>query len=176
MLVFITGGARSGKSSLALQLAREAGGKVAFIATASAGDEEMTERILIHKRSRPDEWTTIEETVDVSAAIAAAKGHDVVIIDCLTLLLSNLIFRENDLNETKHILDRIENLAEASKDFEGTVIVVSNEVGMGIVPENKLAREFRDLAGRANQVMAAAADEVYVCFSGIPVRIKGDCK
>ena len=172
MLVFITGGARSGKSRLAVQLAGKSGEKVAFIATARAGDEEMAERILIHKRSRPDEWTTIEEPTDIPSAIAAARGHDVLIIDCLTLLLSNLMFAENGPNETEHILDGVESLMKASKDFDGTVIVVSNEVGMGIVPENKLAREFRDLAGRANQIMAEAADEVYVCFSGIPIRIK----
>jgi adenosylcobinamide kinase/adenosylcobinamide-phosphate guanylyltransferase len=171
-LIFITGGARSGKSSLALQLAKESGGKVAFVATARSGDQEMAERILIHKRSRPKEWTTVEEPADIPSALALARGHDVVIIDCLTLLLSNLMLEGNRFGETDQILDKIEALAQASRSFDGTVIVVSNEVGMGIVPENELARKFRDTSGRANQIMAEAADEVYICLSGIPVKIK----
>lgn len=168
-LIFITGGARSGKSDLAVRLAEGSSGKVAFIATARAGDAEMAERILLHKRSRPKEWITIENPVDVPSAIAHC-GCDVVIIDCLTLLLSNLMLE--DMNKMDPILGRIKELAESTRSFDGTVIVVSNEVGMGIVPENEMARKFRDLAGRANQIMAGAADEVYVCFSGIPVRIK----
>jgi adenosylcobinamide kinase/adenosylcobinamide-phosphate guanylyltransferase len=172
-LIFITGGARSGKSSLAVQLAKKLGGEVAFIATARAGDEEMAQRILIHRESRPKEWTTIEEPVNIASAIDAARGHNVAIIDCLTLLLSNLMFENRDLNEADAILGKIRALVEAAGSFEGTVLVVSNEVGMGIVPENELARKFRDLAGKANQIMAGAADEVYVCFAGIPVKIKG---
>jgi len=172
-LIFITGGARSGKSKLALQLAERAGGKVAFIATARAGDDEMAERILIHRKSRPKEWITVEEPIDVPWAISKAADHDLVIIDCLTLLLSNLMLDSSSLNETGGILDKMEDLVKASRSFKGTVIVVSNEVGMGIVPENELARKFRDLAGRANQIMANAADEVYLCVSGIPVKLKG---
>ncbi len=172
-LIFITGGARSGKSKLALKLAERTGGKVAFIATAQAGDDEMAERILIHKKSRPKEWTTIEEPIDIPSAISKVADHDVAIIDCLTLLLSNLMLEDNGLDETDGILDEMEDLVKASGSFEGTVIIVSNEVGMGIVPENELARKFRDLAGRANQIMANAADEVYLCVSGIPVKLKG---
>jgi len=172
-LIFITGGARSGKSKLALQLAERAGRKVAFIATARAGDDEMAERILLHKKSRPKEWTTIEEPKDVPSALTEVADHDLVIIDCLTLLLSNLMLEDNSLDETGRILNKMEDLVKASRSFKGTVIVVSNEVGMGIVPENELARKFRDLAGRANQIMANAADEVYLCVSGIPVKLKG---
>ena len=172
-LIFITGGARSGKSKLALQLAERTGGKVAFIATAQAGDDEMAERILIHKKSRPKEWTTIEEPIDIPSAISKVADHDVAIIDCLTLLLSNLMLEDKSLDETGRILGRMEDLVKASRSFKGTVIVVSNEVGMGIVPENELARKFRDLAGRANQIIADAADEVYLCVSGIPVKLKG---
>lgn len=171
-LIFITGGARSGKSNLAVQLAKKLEGKVAFVATACAGDEEMAKRILLHRKSRPEEWTTIEEPIDVASAIKSACGYDVVIVDCLTLLLSNLMFENGGMRGTNDILNKIEELAEAAKDFGGAVMVVSNEVGMGIVPDNELARKFRDLAGRANQIMAGAADEVYVCFSGIPVQIK----
>lgn len=169
-LIFITGGARSGKSDLAVRLARESGGRVAFIATARAEDEEMAMRIMIHKQSRPKEWLTIEEYEDLASAIASAKGYDVVIIDCLTLFLSNLIHR---IEETTWILDEVTKAATAAKEFNGVVIVISNEIGMGIVPDNRLAREFRDVAGRANQIMAQVADEVYICFSGIPVKIKG---
>ena len=133
----------------------------------------MAERILLHKRSRPEGWTTIEEPMDVASAIAGTHGCDVIIIDCLTLFLSNLMLENNGMNETGQILDGVKDLAKASREFEGTVIVVSNEVGMGIVPENELARKFRDLAGRANQIVAGAADEVYMCFSGIPIQIKG---
>ena len=133
----------------------------------------MAERILLHKKSRPKEWTTIEEPMDVAAGIAAASGHDVVIVDCLTLFLSNLICEDARANDPDGILDEIDKLLNAARIFKGTVIVISNEVGMGIVPENELARKFRDLAGRANQMMADAADEVYACFSGIPVQLKG---
>ncbi|HGE70246.1 TPA: bifunctional adenosylcobinamide kinase/adenosylcobinamide-phosphate guanylyltransferase [Candidatus Poribacteria bacterium] len=171
-VIFITGGARSGKSSFALQLAKKLGGKVAFIATAQAGDEEMQNRIQIHKQDRPNEWTTIEEPFDVESAIESAKGHNVVIVDCITLLLSNLICSSENFNDTSWIFTKIENLIESAKKFVGTVIIISNEVGMGIVPENRLAREFRDLAGKANQMIANSADQVYVCFSGIPILIK----
>lgn len=172
-LTFITGGARSGKSALAVQIALESDGKVAFIATASAGDEEMERRILMHKKSRPEKWTTIEEPRDIASAITSAHGYDIVIIDCLTLLLSNLICECSDLDETDWILEEVKKIAESARDFEGKVIVISNEVGMGIVPENRLAREFRDLAGKANQIMAKSADRIYVCFSGITIQIKG---
>lgn len=171
-LIFITGGARSGKSDLAVRLAEKSGGKVAFIATARAGDEEMAKRILLHKKSRPEEWTTIEEPIDAASAINSARGHDVVILDCLTLLLSNLMFENDNTNEPDDILNKIEEVAKTASSFEGTVMIVSNEVGMGIVPDNELARKFRDIAGKANQIIASAADGVYVCFSGIPVRIK----
>jgi adenosylcobinamide kinase/adenosylcobinamide-phosphate guanylyltransferase len=173
LLIFITGGARSGKSKLALQLAERAGGKVAFIATARAGDDEMAERILIHQKSRPKEWTTVEEPKDMPSVLSELADHDLVIIDCLTLLLSNLMLDDNGLDETGGILGKMEDLVKASRNFKGTVIIVSNEVGMGIVPENELARKFRDLAGRANQIMVNAADEVYLCVSGIPVKLKG---
>lgn len=172
-LIFITGGARSGKSTLAVELAKEYDGKVAFIATAQAGDDEMERRIFLHKQERPQGWTTIEEPMDVASAIDSASGHDIVIIDCITLLISNLLCSQENITEIKWILEKIEKLAESAKKFDGTVIIISNEVGMGIVPENKLAREFRDLAGKANQIIAKSADQVYVCFSGIPLLIKG---
>jgi adenosylcobinamide kinase/adenosylcobinamide-phosphate guanylyltransferase len=172
-IIFITGGARSGKSNLAVQIAENAKGGVAFIATAQSGDEEMKERIRLHKESRPEDWTTIEEPLNIASAIAEVKGHKVIIIDCLTLLLSNLMFENNGSNSEDEIMNKIRDMIQAARDFDGTTIVVSNEVGMGIVPENELARRFRDLAGKANQIMAADADEVYICFAGIPIKLKG---
>jgi adenosylcobinamide kinase/adenosylcobinamide-phosphate guanylyltransferase len=172
-LIFITGGARSGKSTLAVELAKKSNSKVAFIATAQAGDDEMERRIFLHKMERPQGWLTIEEPMNVSSAIDSAFGYDILIIDCITLLISNLLCSDENINETKWILEKIEELVESARRFNGTVIIISNEVGMGIVPENKLARDFRDIAGKANQIIANSADQVYVCFSGIPLLIKG---
>ncbi len=171
-VIFITGGARSGKSSFALRLAQNIGGKVTFIATAQAGDAEMLKRIQIHRQDRPEDWATIEEPFDVASAIDSVKGNDVVIVDCITLLISNLLCSTEDFDDNLWIIKEIERLIRSAKEFIGTVIIISNEVGMGIVPENRLAREFRDIAGRANQIIASYADQVYVCFSGIPVLIK----
>lgn len=171
-IIFITGGARSGKSTLAVQLAKNLKGKVAFIATAQAGDDEMAERISKHKSSRPKAWKTFEEPIDIPSVIAKAYNYDTIIIDCLTILVSNLLLDDDRKNDDDEILNRIVELSEIAKNSDGTMIVVSNEVGMGIVPDNKLARRFRDLAGRANQIIAESADEVYICFSGIPVKIK----
>ena len=172
-IIFITGGARSGKSTLAVELAKKSNGKVAFIATAQAGDDEMKKRISLHKQERPKDWTTIEEPMDVASAIDSSCGHNVVIIDCMTLLVSNLLCLDENMAETQWILEKIGQLVNPAKKFDGTVIIISNEVGMGIVPENKLARDFRDIAGKANQIIANSADQVYVCFSGIPLLIKG---
>ncbi|HGJ67293.1 TPA: bifunctional adenosylcobinamide kinase/adenosylcobinamide-phosphate guanylyltransferase [bacterium] len=172
-LIFITGGARSGKSTLAVELAKKYNGKVTFIATAQAGDDEMKKRISLHKQERPQEWTTIEEPIDVASAIDSAVGYDIIIIDCITLLVSNLLCKNENMDETQWIFEKINDLVYSAKRFDGTVIIISNEVGMGIVPENKLARDFRDIAGKANQIIAGSADKVYVCFSGIPLLIKG---
>ncbi len=169
-IIFITGGARSGKSNFAVKLANESKGKVAFIATASAGDDEMKMRIMLHKKSRPKEWTTVEELLDLTRGIEQVSDHDVIIIDCITLYLSNL-FCDGLIDEDK-ILGNIKKMLESAKRFHGTIIIISNELGMGIVPENRMTRDFRDIAGRTNQMIAEMADKVYVCFSGIPVQIK----
>ena len=179
-LIFITGGARSGKSRYAVELAKQKGGKVAFIATAIAGDEEMTQRILLHQAARPSDWTTIEESINVSQAITdVVSNHDTIIVDCLTLLITNLVFEppyQEEINDEKEqkIYAAVGKIIETTENLDATVIVISNELGMGLVPEDALARRFRDVAGRANQLMAEAADEVYVCISGIPMRIKGE--
>ncbi len=182
-LIFITGGARSGKSRYAIELAQKAqmrGGKVAFIATAQAGDDEMAKRIRHHQEERPSEWTTIEEPTNVADALRRAvnRGHTLILIDCLTLLISNLTFRpphESTIPEAreKEILEVVRQIAETANVIDAKVIVISNELGMGIVPDNPLSRRFRDVAGKANQIMATAAGDVYFCVSGIPVPIKG---
>jgi adenosylcobinamide kinase/adenosylcobinamide-phosphate guanylyltransferase len=138
----------------------------------------MTQRILLHQAARPSDWTTIEESINVSQAIAnAVSNHNTIIVDCLTLLITNLVFEppyreEIDDEKEQNIYTAIEKIIETTENLEATAIVISNELGMGIVPEDALARRFRDIAGRANQLMAEAANEVYVCISGIPMRIK----
>lgn len=191
-LIFILGGARSGKSTFAIELAGSGlsrfhrDEKVAYIATAAPGDDpEMERRIEEHRKMRPSHWLTIEEPVEVEKALAGlGKKFKVVIIDCITLLLTNWLLKEvtkvenlevkDYLDKEKSILEMIENLGRAAKKTELTVMMVSNEVGMGIHPENRLGRYFRDMAGQANQILATAADEVYSMTAGIPLKIKGD--
>lgn len=169
--ILITGGARSGKSRYAKDLAKAIGKKVAFIATCVAHDEEMKKRVALHKRSRPRHWQVIEESTNIKPVLIKLKNKfDVVIIDCLGLLISN--FLQNGL-DGKAIEKEIKAIAGVLSGREFTSIVVSNEVGDGIVPENHLARRFRDLVGLSNQILAEHADIVYVMQAGIPVRIKG---
>lgn len=170
-IIFISGGARSGKSRLAEELACKHGGPLLYLATASAGDAEMAERIARHQQRRGNDWQTMEEPYELLAVLA---GHDgwfkAVLVDCITLWLTNLLLA-GDSNET--ILLKVRELAAAAKSLQTPLILVSNEVGMGIVPDNALARRFRDLAGEANEILAAAAHEVYVMFSGLPLKLKG---
>ena len=207
--LFIIGGARSGKSSYALELGSGFPGRKGFIATAEAFDEEMKGRISLHQKTRPMEWETIEEPVDIGKRLQDIAGlYDVVIVVCLTLWLSNMLGREEDSEPPKEnenpplppfrkgagfpllrsiatgrggfdrgfsderIKAEIEHLTSVLKDVSCKVIVVSNEVGLGIVPENKIARLFRDLGGLMNQKVASVADEVYLVTCGIPMRIK----
>lgn len=168
--IFVLGGARSGKSAYALNLAKERSRKVLYIATAEADDSEMESRISKHKASRPRYWKTIEEPLDLIGALRKQKHkYEVIIIDCLTLYLSNLMHK--GLSQGA-IIKRIKAVARHLKEMKETVIVISNEVGLGIVPENKLAREFRDIAGLVNQSMAKAADEVVFIQAGIPLKLK----
>jgi len=169
--VFVTGGARSGKSDYAMLLAEKSGGRLVYIATATPGDDEMRERIENHRRSRGMNWKTVEETLDLSGAVSSLDGEGAVVIDCLTLWLTNLMMQDMETFEDVAV-NKARELAEAFRMFKGTAIAVSNEVGLGIVPENALSRRFRDVAGLANRVMAASADEVYWVVSGIPVKIK----
>lgn len=169
-LNLILGGARSGKSSFALDLAGKKGKEKFYLATAEALDEEMKERIEHHKKERNSSWKTIEEALDIAGVFKKLGSQcDVVVVDCMTLWLSNLLHHGCD---EKAVSGRTRELLDTIKENDYLVIAVSNEVGMGIVPDNRLARDFRDLAGRLNQEMAAAADEVYFLISGIPQKIK----
>ena len=162
--VLVGGGSRSGKSRYALELARARGSRLAFLATAQAFDQEMADRIALHREERASEFATIEEPSDIARAIAAHAGFDAIVVDCLTLWVTNLILAEIDVE--------VEPVIEAARANPATIVFVTNEVGCGIVPENALARRFRDLAGRVNQQVAAAADEVYYMAFGIPIKVK----
>ncbi|MBI5075205.1 MAG: bifunctional adenosylcobinamide kinase/adenosylcobinamide-phosphate guanylyltransferase [Nitrospirae bacterium] len=167
-IIFVLGGARSGKSSFALSRASAYEGQKAYIATAQAFDAEMQERIAKHKEERGSDWDTIEESVNLAEVLrTASSAHNVVLVDCLTLWLSNLMLADKDLEKEMQSF-----IASLITHHASRIFVVSNEVGMGIVPENELARRFRDLAGKLNQKMAAVADEVYLVTAGIPFRIK----
>ncbi len=167
-IVFVTGGARSGKSRFALAEASAIPGERAFIATAQGTDDEMRERIERHKRDRGGTWDTYEEPLRVSVLLGEIeREYRVIVLDCLTLWLSNICQADLDCSaEVDGLIDSLRNLRSPS------VYIVSNEVGMGIVPANDLARRFRDVAGSLNQKIAAVADEAYLIVSGLPVRIK----
>jgi len=173
--ILILGGARSGKSQFAQSLAGKLSNRVLFVATAEAGDEEMRSRIEEHKKSRPRTWRTLEVPIRVVEQIGGQIGDaDVVIIDCITLLISNLLVGEgDDRYKEKQVITEIERLIACIDKQEVTTIIVSNEVGLGLVPENRLSRFYRDLLGRTNQLLAQHADEVYLMVAGIPVEVKG---
>ena len=177
-IVLITGGVRSGKSSFAEKLAGNIGRKVTFIATAQALDEEMTDRIAKHQSNRPKHWETHEEPYQVAQVIQkVGEKTEVVLIDCLTLLVSNLMqdYREDASNNilAKNIIIQIKKIVRESLQCSATVIIVSNEVGLGLVPANPMGRFFRDILGQANQIIGADADRVYFMTAGIPLLIKG---
>lgn len=167
----ITGGCRSGKSEYALMLAGGSTNKV-FIATAEARDQEMAERIERHKLRRGKDWKTVEEPLSLIEALSAYGSEaDAVVVDCLSLWLSNMIVRGDN---AEYILDRANDLARRVQDAESDLIIVTNEVGYGIVPENEMARTFRDMAGCANQILAGVCSQVILMVAGIPLVIKGD--
>ena len=170
--IFILGGARSGKSRYAVDQAKTMKKKTAFIATAVFSRGEMTERIALHKKSRPRDWKVIEEGKDISGALSRLNGnYGVVLMDCLGLWVSNLLME--NLSD-KDIEKRTKKIIKTIQGAQGTTIVVSNDVGSGIVPENALARRFRDVLGFSNQMMAKNADEVIFMQAGIPIKIKGE--
>jgi adenosylcobinamide kinase/adenosylcobinamide-phosphate guanylyltransferase len=173
-IILLLGGARSGKSYYAQQLAGELGSKVLFVATGEALDEEMQARIAEHKKSRPCDWRTLEITTGIGRKIEKQIGNaDVVIIDCITLLTSNLLRDKSDYPEAEKLIKaEIAELIEAMDRLDTIFVIVSNEVGMGLVPDNKLGRIYRDLLGKANQLLANHATEVYLMLACLPVQVK----
>ena len=178
-LILILGGARSGKSTYAQRLSMERSNRVLFIATAEALDQEMESRIATHKKERPHQWQTVEMSRKVGLTIKRKPVEaDVVILDCLTMLVSNLLLEvaqdENAPEEeaaTALVMTEIDELLLAIKESDAEWIIVSNEVGLGLVPPYQLGRLYRDLLGRANQLIADIADEVYLLIAGIPTPI-----
>jgi adenosylcobinamide kinase/adenosylcobinamide-phosphate guanylyltransferase len=173
MLILVTGGSRSGKSRFAQTLAQQRQGPHSYVATAQALDEEMAVRIRAHRRSRPGSWALVEETVRVPEAVAGALASSkTVVLDCVTLWMSNLILADEAFDEGRAEAAAQQLVAAARGTPAAALIAVTNEVGSGVVPDNALGRRFRDCAGRANEVIARGADEVYLLVSGIPLRIK----
>jgi adenosylcobinamide kinase/adenosylcobinamide-phosphate guanylyltransferase len=166
--VLVLGGARSGKSAFAERLVAETGLSRHYIATGRAFDDEMRERIARHREDRGDGWQTHEEPLALAARIAdVARADRAVLVDCLTLWVTNLMLEECD------IAAECSGLLEALRQAPGRIVLVSNEVGLGIVPENRMARAFRDHAGRLHQNVAALVPEVYFIAAGLPLKMKG---
>ena len=179
-LVLILGGARSGKSAEAIRLARErANGQVLFVATAEAGDDEMRFRIEKHRAERPPNWHTLEARHNVGRAIARqTAGYSTIVVDCITLLVSNLLVDQaNPYDEAvqARVVQETAAIVQAARDLPSAsqMIVVSNEVGAGMAPLTPLGRAFRDLVGQANQTLAAAADTATLMVAGLPLSLKG---
>jgi adenosylcobinamide kinase/adenosylcobinamide-phosphate guanylyltransferase len=169
-VVLVLGGVRSGKSRYAQDFAAR-GKRVAFLATAEACDEEMRQRIARHRAERPANWTTVEVPVTLEDAFARCNGNfDTILIDCLTVWTANLM--EHEAQDYERVLAHADRLAQLLRRASGSVVLVSNEVGSGIVPDNEMGRNYRDLLGGINQRIAAAADEVILLVAGCPLVIK----
>jgi adenosylcobinamide kinase/adenosylcobinamide-phosphate guanylyltransferase len=177
-IVLVVGGCRSGKSAYAEALGRTLAGPRGFVATCPVTDDEMRRRIDAHRQARRDHgWETIEEQLDLARVFREHRDHGVLLVDCLTLWVNNLMYygpRGGDPPDEAEIVRRCGEMLEAAGPCRGTIIFVSNEVGMGIVPETAEARRYRDLVGRANQTIAARADTVTLVSCGIPWHLK-DC-
>ena len=172
-LTLVLGGVRAGKSRYAQQLAQQ-GKRVLFVATAEPGDQEMAARIQAHRAERPADWATLEEPVDVATALAPRLADvDTVLLDCLTLWVSNLLLQDRGDGQARPDIqaeaDRLLRLYEAGS---ASWIVVSNEVGLGVIPANELGRAYADELGRVNQIFAARADDVIVMFAGVPLNLR----
>ncbi len=170
-LTLILGGRRAGKSTYAQRLAGERArdGRVLFVATAEPLDDDMSERIRKHREDRPAEWDTLETPLDIVGELAPiADRFDIVLLDCLTLWVSNLLLAEDDVD----VLDQTRRLFDCYHAQDASWIVVSNEVGLGVVPSNRLSRDFSDELGRVNQLVASEADEVTFIAAGLPLRLK----
>lgn len=166
--ILVLGGARSGKTGFAERLAMRAGSKPAYLATAQALDAEMRDRVQSHKAQRQGRFATIEEPLELAAAILnAARTHDVILVDCLTLWITNLLMAD------RNVAAAVEELLVTLNGLQSArVVLVSNEVGLGIVPDNALGRKFRDAAGRLNQRVAARANSVLFMVAGLPLQVK----
>lgn len=183
-IVVVTGGARSGKSGYSESLAKNLGEKILYIATAIPFDGEMQNRIAKHQQTRPRKWETYEGYEDLHKKVFSdGEKYDGILIDCITVMITNIMFGHGDFDENSislavmddieiHIKKQLSTLIEVAKDVNVPLIMVTNEVGSGIVPETKMGRVFRDLAGRVNQFIAQQADSVYLLVSGIPVKVK----
>jgi adenosylcobinamide kinase/adenosylcobinamide-phosphate guanylyltransferase len=182
--ILVTGGARSGKSSYAEKLARELGGNILYIATSIPFDEEMKSRVKKHREARPSEWDTYEGYRGLGQVISEKGGHyNGILLDCITVMVTNLLLEysgidydnacyEDFAEAEKSIKEEVEKLLEGVRKSKATVIMVTNEVGSGIVPENLLGRVFRDIAGRMNQYIAERCDEVFITVCGLPLKLK----
>lgn len=177
-LTLIIGGTRSGKSAFATELAKKHK-HVCYIATADSGqssqidDEEMLERIQKHRKSRPAEWKTVEAPLALDKAVSNLnETFDLVLIDCITIYVTNMLLGDHKEEGDEHIIDAISKLCSVCKNMPFHVIIVTNEVGYGVVPDNVLSRRFRDIAGYANQIIAREADNVYLVTAGIESKIK----
>ena len=177
-IILLLGGARSGKSSYAIDLARNCQGRVVYLATGVSCDEEMERRFKKHKNDRPDSWETIEEPLCVGSVLKGlSESADLVLLDCLGFLVTNLMLHyqsqgKDDSQVEDAVLNHIMDIVSTARDAELDMIIVSNEVGMGIVPDTSLGRLFRDVLGRANQMVAASADEVFFFVAGLPMKMK----
>lgn len=170
-LIYITGGARSGKSGYAQQLAEQHPGTLLYIAPAQVLDAEMAERVERHRQVRGERWALLEEPLQLADLLtSAAQGKSALLLDCVTLWLSNLFFHFAE--DHRAVFAEVEKLVSAVKDLDIPLYLVSNELGSGIVPENAMSRSFRDLAGTVNQRLAVAADEAWLVVSGLPVKLK----
>lgn len=177
----ILGGARSGKSNFAQELALKSGEPVLFVATATAGDEEMRQRIEEHRKARPATWSTLEATTHLGSQITNNIGKSqTVIIDCITLLINNILLQHrpnvdgqiNARKAEKEVIAELGELVDCINKVNAGFIIVTNEVGLGLVPADSTSRLYRDLLGKANQILAKRVDEVYLMVAGIPLRIK----
>ena len=165
-IILVTGGARSGKSALAERLAQSCGNKVIYIATSEPFDDEMQSRIDRHRARRDAGWRTVDAPLELPDMLVQTDGNAPRLVDCLTMWLNNLIYHNRD------VADEVDRLIEVISEQQADLVIVTNEIGSGLVPQTAEARKFRDLAGELNQMVAQAASQVYLSVSGITVKIK----
>jgi len=175
-IVFVTGGRRSGKSAYAQKLAESLQRPLLYIATCPVIDEETKTRIENHKKDREGAgWDTKEETIDIAGVIKEASGYKTILVECLTLWINNIMFEAEKKGEqvTEFTISKLaQDTLEECRKLDSTLIFVSNEVGLGIIPDNRLARNFSDIAGRVNQIIAREADQAVMMISGLPIILK----